>query len=136
MFVNCEKLVNEKYLANYIMSNIKNVLLNGTQLILNLIYKRIGFNQIDDHLLKHKDGYPLWYSIFQWLPIRRAIDDSVIIISQKPVIRESVLIIIVNEFLQGVVEENSTTSCCLLLYTHKVLLFTPGFSFTLGIKSS
>jgi transposase len=53
MFVNYEKQVNEEYLANYFMSNIENVLLNGTQLILNQIYKRIGFDQIDDHILKH-----------------------------------------------------------------------------------
>ena len=53
MFVNYEKQANEEYLANYFMSNIENLLLNGTQLILNQIYKRIGFDQIDDHILKH-----------------------------------------------------------------------------------
>jgi hypothetical protein len=53
MFVNYEKQVNEEYLANYFMTNIENVLLNGTQLILNQIYKRIGFDQIDDYILKH-----------------------------------------------------------------------------------
>jgi hypothetical protein len=53
MFVNYDEHVNEEYLANFFMSNIENVLLNGTQLILNQIYKRIGFDQIDDHILKH-----------------------------------------------------------------------------------
>ena len=54
MFVNYEKQVNEEYPANYFMSNIENVLLNGTQLILNQIYKRIGFDQINDHTNRAK----------------------------------------------------------------------------------
>ncbi len=53
MFVNYEKQVSEEYLANYFMSNIENVLLNGTRLILNQLYIRIGLDQIDDHILKH-----------------------------------------------------------------------------------
>lgn len=44
MFVNYEKQVNEEYRAKYFISKIENVLLNRTQLILNHIYKRIGFD--------------------------------------------------------------------------------------------
>ena len=53
MFVSHEEQLNEEYLTNHFISNIENVLLNGTQLILNRIYKRIGFDKIDDHILKH-----------------------------------------------------------------------------------
>jgi transposase len=53
MFVSYDELFNEEYLTNHFISNIENVLLNGTQLILNRIYKRIGFDKIDDYILKH-----------------------------------------------------------------------------------
>ena len=43
----------EELLTNAFISNIENVLLNGSQLILNQIYKRVGFDQIDDEVLKH-----------------------------------------------------------------------------------
>lgn len=43
----------EELRTNAFISNIENVLLNGSQLILNQIYKRIGFDQIDDEVLKH-----------------------------------------------------------------------------------
>jgi transposase len=45
--------LNEENLTNRFISNIESVLLNGTQLILNRIYKRIGFDKIDDQILKH-----------------------------------------------------------------------------------
>ncbi|MBW8381486.1 MAG: IS1634 family transposase, partial [Youngiibacter sp.] len=53
MFVSYDEQLNEEYLTNHFISNIESVLLNGTQLILNRIYKRIGFDKIDDHILKH-----------------------------------------------------------------------------------
>ena len=43
----------EELRTNAFISNIENVLLNGSQLILNQIYKRVGFDQIDDEVLKH-----------------------------------------------------------------------------------
>jgi len=42
----------EREVVEHFFSNIKNVLLNGTQLILNRVYKMIGFDQINDSLLK------------------------------------------------------------------------------------
>lgn len=53
LFVNYVEQVNEENLTSQVISNIENVLLNGTQLILNRIYKRVGFDQIDDQILKH-----------------------------------------------------------------------------------
>jgi hypothetical protein len=53
MFANYETQFREEYLTDQVISNIENILLNGTQLILNRIYQRIGFDKIDDHVLKH-----------------------------------------------------------------------------------
>jgi transposase len=53
IFVNYDEQLNEEYLTNHFISNIENLLLNGTQLILNRVYKRIGFDKIDDQILKH-----------------------------------------------------------------------------------
>ena len=53
IFVNYDEQLKEEYLTNLFISNIGNVLLNGTQLILNRIYKRIGFDKIDNQILKH-----------------------------------------------------------------------------------
>ena len=53
IFVDYNKQLNEENLTHHFLSNIENVLLNGTQLILNQIYKRIGFDKIDDQILKH-----------------------------------------------------------------------------------
>jgi len=43
----------ERQVADYLLSNIENILLNGTQLILNRVYKIIGFDAIDDDILRH-----------------------------------------------------------------------------------
>jgi transposase len=53
IFVDYNKHLNEENLTHHFISNIENVLLNGTQLLLNQIYKRIGFDKIDDQILKH-----------------------------------------------------------------------------------
>ena len=36
-----------------ILGNIDNVLINGTQLLLNQVYDSIGFNRIPDEILRH-----------------------------------------------------------------------------------
>jgi NH3-dependent NAD+ synthetase len=43
----------ERQVVDYLLSNIENILLNGTQLILNQVYKIIGFDTINDDILKH-----------------------------------------------------------------------------------
>jgi transposase len=42
----------EEKLTQAFLSKIENVLLNGTQLILDQVYKRIGFDRVNDNILK------------------------------------------------------------------------------------
>jgi transposase len=53
MFADYHKHIQEEQRVHHLISNIENVLLNGTQLILSRIYSRIGFDTIDDQILKH-----------------------------------------------------------------------------------
>lgn len=48
-----QKEVEEKQVVDYLLSNVENILINGTQLILNQVYKSVGFNKIDDDVLKN-----------------------------------------------------------------------------------
>lgn len=48
-----ERKKEEKIVIDYLLSNIKNVLINGTELILERVYKSIGFEKINDDILKH-----------------------------------------------------------------------------------
>ena len=43
----------EKQVIEYLLSNVEKVLLNGTQLILNQVFKIVGFDSVDDNILKH-----------------------------------------------------------------------------------
>jgi transposase len=43
----------EKQLTDYFLNNIENILLNGTQLILNQVFNLTGFDSIDDDIFKH-----------------------------------------------------------------------------------
>jgi len=47
-----EKEQEEKQVTEYLLSNIENVLLNGSQLILNEVFKLTGFEAINDDILK------------------------------------------------------------------------------------
>jgi transposase len=53
MFSLQEQQYEEKQVTDYLLSNIENILLNGTQLILNQVFKLVGFDVIDDDILKH-----------------------------------------------------------------------------------
>jgi transposase len=53
MFVHLEQQREEKQVIDYLLSNIENILLNGTQLILNQVFRLIGFDKIEDDILKH-----------------------------------------------------------------------------------
>jgi hypothetical protein len=35
------------------LDNVENILLNGTQFILNPVFKHVGFEAVDDDILKH-----------------------------------------------------------------------------------
>jgi len=53
MFVHQARMEEEKELTEHLLSNVENILLNGTQLILNRVFKTIGFDAVDDEILKH-----------------------------------------------------------------------------------
>jgi hypothetical protein len=42
----------EKQVTDYLLSTVENILLNGTQLILNQVFKVVGFDAIEDDILK------------------------------------------------------------------------------------
>ena len=53
MFSVAEEQREEKQVTDHFLNNIENILLNGTQLILNQVFKLVGFDAIDDDILKH-----------------------------------------------------------------------------------
>lgn len=53
MFTLYEQQCEEKQVTDYLLSNIENILLNGAQLILDPVFKLIGFDAIEDDILKH-----------------------------------------------------------------------------------
>ena len=46
MFAIAEKEQEEKQVTEYLLNNVENILLNGTQLILNEVFKLVGFDII------------------------------------------------------------------------------------------
>jgi transposase len=48
-----ERQREEEQVTDYLLDNIENILLNGTQLILSRVFKLVGFDVIDDAILKH-----------------------------------------------------------------------------------
>lgn len=53
MFEQAIAQVEEKELVDNLLSNVENILINGTELILNRVYDRVGFNQIEDDILRY-----------------------------------------------------------------------------------
>ena len=53
IFYEQERERKEKQVVEHLLSNVDNILLNGTQLILNKVFRLIGFDAIDDEILKH-----------------------------------------------------------------------------------
>ncbi|MDR1936924.1 MAG: IS1634 family transposase [Tannerellaceae bacterium] len=53
MFAEHTRKQEEKQVTERLLGNIENILLNGTQLILNHVFKLVGFDKIDDEILKH-----------------------------------------------------------------------------------
>jgi len=53
IFEQATRETEEKQVTDYLLSNIENILLNGTQLILDKVFKATGFDQIDDEILKY-----------------------------------------------------------------------------------
>lgn len=52
IFEEYDKEVEEKQVAEYLLSNIENILLNGVQLILNQVFKLTGFDAIEDTIFR------------------------------------------------------------------------------------
>ena len=52
-FIEAEVKQNEENETERVLSNIDSLLINGHQLILNQVYDSIGFNQIEDSILRH-----------------------------------------------------------------------------------
>jgi transposase len=53
MFTEQAREQEEKQVTEYLLSNVENILLNGTQLILNHVFKAVGFDAIEDEIFKH-----------------------------------------------------------------------------------
>ena len=53
MFRESDRQSEEKQVTEYLLNNVENILLNGTQLILNEVFKLIGFDSIEDDILRH-----------------------------------------------------------------------------------
>lgn len=53
MFGQADQQQEEKQTAEYMLSKIESVLLNGTQLILEKVFKSVGFDKLGDDVLKH-----------------------------------------------------------------------------------
>jgi transposase len=53
IFEQAAKEFEEEQVTAYLLSNIEKILINGTQLILNQVFKITGFDSINDDILKH-----------------------------------------------------------------------------------
>ena len=53
MFIEHIRQREEKEVISDFLDKVENILLNGTQLILNPVYENIGFNAINDDILRH-----------------------------------------------------------------------------------
>jgi transposase len=47
-----DKALEEKQVAEYLLSNVENILLNGVQLILNNVFRLTGFDQVEDDIFR------------------------------------------------------------------------------------
>ena len=53
MFAEADREREQKQVTEHLLNNIENILLNGTQLILNQVFKLIGFDVIKDEIFRH-----------------------------------------------------------------------------------
>jgi len=53
LFEQAAKEADEKQVVDFLLSKVENILINGTQLILDKVFKSIGFNELNDDILKH-----------------------------------------------------------------------------------
>lgn len=53
IFEQASKNEEEKQVVDFLLTNIENILINGTQLILDKVFESIGFNELNDDILRH-----------------------------------------------------------------------------------
>ena len=53
IFEQATREAEEKQVVDYLLSNVENILINGTQLILDKVFKSIGFDELNDDILKY-----------------------------------------------------------------------------------
>jgi hypothetical protein len=53
LFLEYARKVEEREVVENLLSKVENILINGTQMILNPVFDNIGFNSIDDGILRH-----------------------------------------------------------------------------------
>ena len=53
MFLEQTCKVEEKKIVENLLNKVENILLNGTQMIVNPLFDNIGFNAIKDDILRH-----------------------------------------------------------------------------------
>ena len=53
LFEQAAKEADEKQVVDFLLSKVENILINGTQLILDKVFRSIGFNELNDHILRH-----------------------------------------------------------------------------------
>ena len=53
IFEQATKEADGKQVVDFLLSNVENILINGTQLILDKVFKSIGFDKLNDNILKH-----------------------------------------------------------------------------------
>ncbi len=53
MFLEYAKDKESKEVVEHLLNNVEQILINGAQLILNSVFKTIGFDKINDDILKH-----------------------------------------------------------------------------------
>jgi transposase len=53
MFLEYARQAEEKLVVEQLLNKVENILLNGTQMILNPVFKNIGFDAINDDILRH-----------------------------------------------------------------------------------
>lgn len=51
LFEQAAKEADEKQVVDFLFSKVENILINGTQLILDKVFKSIGFNELNDDLV-------------------------------------------------------------------------------------
>ena len=53
VFLEYAKEQETKELVEHLLNQVEQILINGTQMILNSVFQTIGFDKIDDDILKH-----------------------------------------------------------------------------------